>query len=104
MSTGKIGSADLAANADTLLGAVDENMVVNVLVTNRNNAAVKVRIAIGPNAGVAPAAADFIEYDADVQARSPLEKTGLALSTGEKIWVRSDTANVSARAHGIPAA
>lgn len=103
MSTGKIGSADLAANTDTLLGgALDENMVVNVQLCNRGAASVKVRVAFGT--GVAPVAADWVEYDTTIPPNGVLERTGQSLSTGEKIWVRSDTATVSARAHGLPAA
>lgn len=92
----------MAANADTLLGTADENMVVNVCVVNRGAAAAKVRVAIG--GGGAPAASDYLEYDTSVPANGVLERTGIAASTGEKIWVRSDTATVSARAHGLPAA
>jgi hypothetical protein len=102
MSTGKIGSADLAANTDTLLGTADENMVANVCLVNRGASAVKVRVAVG--VGASPANADYLEYDASVPANGVLERTGLAVSTGEKLWVRSDTAAVSARAHGLPAA
>jgi hypothetical protein len=102
MSTGKLGSADLAANTDTLLGTADETMIVNVRLVNRGAMAAVVRLAIG--AGVAPAAADYFEYDAVISPKGILENGGLALSAGEKIWVRSDSATVSARAHGVPAA
>ena len=102
MSTGKIGSADLAAATDTLLGTADENMVVNVCLTNRGTAAAKVRVAIGT--GASPSNADYLEFDTTVSGNGMLERTGIAVSTGEKIWVRSDVATVSARAHGLPAA
>jgi hypothetical protein len=101
LGTGKLGSADLAAATDTLLmDAQTLDLVVNVRLCNRNAAPIKIRIAIG--AGVAPAAADYIEYDSRVEANGVMENTGLAISAGEKIWVRADVANVSARAHGIP--
>lgn len=103
MSTGKIGAADLVADVDTLLGAaVDENMVVNIRLVNRGTDTVKVRVAIGT--GVSPTAKDYIDYDATVPPNGMLENSGLALTSGEKIWVRADKATVSARAHGLPAA
>jgi hypothetical protein len=104
MSTGKIGSADLAAGTDTDLtaGGVAENMVANVCMVNRGAAIVKVRLAIGTGTG--PAAGDYLEYDAQLPPNGVIERTGLAVSTGEKIFVRTDIATVSVRAHGLPAA
>lgn len=101
MSIGKLGNADLAAATDTDLtnGGVNENMVVNVCMVNRGAASVKVRIAVG---AVLDTKA-YLEYDAQILPSGVLERTGIVVSTGEKIWVRSDTATVSARAHGLPA-
>lgn len=104
MSTGKIGSADLVANTDTDLtgGGANENMVVNVCLVNRGAAQVKLRVAIG--VGANPAVTDYLEFDQVISTGGVLERTGIAVSAGEKIWVRSDTATVSARAHGLPTA
>lgn len=99
MATGKLGSADLAASTDTLLFTAASAQIFNVRFANRNSSAVKVRVAIGT--GGAPAAADYVTYDISVPANGILEDTALACSNGEKVWVRSDTANVSARAHGV---
>ena len=102
MSAGKVGSADLAAGVVTLLGTADVVMVVNVSLVNRGLTNVKVRVAIGT--GGAPVAADYIEYDAILAPGGVLERTGMALSAGENLWVYSDIATVSARANGLPAA
>jgi hypothetical protein len=100
MATGKLGSADLAATTDTLLFTADVTpQTFNVRFANRNTSAVKVRVAIGT--GGAPAVTDYVDYDVTVQALGILEDTGLVASSGEKVWVRSDTANVSVRAHGM---
>lgn len=102
MTTGIIGHADLAANTDTDLtsGGLTGNMVVNVAMVNRNSTGVRLRLAIG--SGASPAATDYLEYDTVVPANGIIERTGIAISTGEKIWVRSDTTAVSARASGLP--
>lgn len=102
MSTGKLGAADLAANNDALIGTTDEAMIVNIRMVNRGAAPAKVRLAIGT--GLAPSVGDYFEYDTTLYGGGILENSGLALSPGEKIWARSDTAGVSVRAHGIPAA
>lgn len=100
MASGKLGTpANLVAGIDTLIYTVpaSKTATVNVRFTNRNATAVKVRLAIGT--GVAPVAADYIDYD--VTLILILEDTGLMLSAGEQIWAWSDTANVSVRAHGM---
>ena len=101
MPSGKLGAADLAANADTLLYTVPVGTVttVSVRLCNRGTTQVKLRVAVG--SGAAPAASDYIDYDANVPANGILENTGIVMSAREKLWVRSDTTNVSARAHGF---
>lgn len=101
MASGKLGSADLpAGGADTLLFTAGVTpQTFNIRFANRNATAVKVRVAIGT--GASPAAADYVDYDISIPAYSIVEDTGLVASSGEKIWARSDTANVSVRAHGM---
>ena len=100
MATGKLGSADLAATTDTLLFTADVTpQTFNVRFANRNTTAVSVRVAIGT--GVSPATTDYVDYDVTILANGILEDTGLVASSGEKVWVRSNAANVSVRAHGM---
>lgn len=101
MAKGKLGAVDVpAGGTGTLLFTAGVGgQTFNVRFCNRNGAAVKVRLAIGT--GGAPAVADYLDYDVTIQAYGILEDTGLVASEGEKVWVRSDTANVSARAHGV---
>lgn len=100
MALGKLGSVDLLANTDTLLFTVaDTPQTFNVRFANRNTSSIKIRVAIGM--GAAPAVADYIDYDVSVPPNGIVEDTGIVASSGEKVWVRSDTANVSVRAHGM---
>lgn len=100
MASGKLGSADLTATTDTLLFTAGSTpQTFNVRFANRNAASVKVRVAIGT--GASPAVADYVDYDVTVLANGILEDTGLVASSGEKVWARSDTENVSVRAHGM---
>lgn len=100
--SGKLGSADLAATTNTSLGTMAVDGIVNVLLTNRNSTAVQVRVAI--TSGGAPAAADWVEYDAPVGGNGILERTGLSCSAGEAIYVYASATGVSARAHFLPSA
>ena len=102
MASGKLGSANLAAGADTLVYTDPASTVatVNIRVANCNAAAAaKIRVAIGTGAN--PAAADYIDYDISLPANWILEDTGFVCSAGEKVWVTSDVANVTARVHGF---
>lgn len=101
MASGRLGGGDIAANTDTLLYTVPVDTVatVNIRIANRNNNPVAVRVAIG--SGASPTAGDYIDYDVLIPANWILEDTGFVCSAGEKVWVRSDTANVSARIHGF---
>lgn len=101
MASGKLGSADLGAAADTLLYTAPAGVVTttNINLCNRGAAATTVRIAIGTAA--APATTDYIEYETPLPASGVLERTGVVLSAGEKLWVRAAAVGVSARAHGF---
>jgi hypothetical protein len=99
MAYGLLGKADLAAGVDTLLFTAAALQTINVRFANRNATPVKVRLAIG--VGGAPAVADYVDYDVAVLANGILEDMGLVISSGEKVWARSDLANVSVRAHGV---
>lgn len=97
MPSGLWGKADLATGVDTQIGAAvgaGNIATLNIRFCNRNIGTAKYRVAIG--AGGAPAAADYITYDKEI-----IEDVGIVLSAGEKVWVRSDLANVSVRVHGF---
>ena len=101
MASGILGKANLAAGADTLVYTVPANTLAtaNIRVVNRNASVVKIRVAIGTDAS--SDAADYIDYDVSVPANGILEDTGIVCGAGEKVWVRSDTSNVTARVHGF---
>lgn len=101
MASGNLGSAALAAAADTLIYTVPAGKVatLNINCTNRDSVSAKVRIAIG--VGANPANADYIQYDTTLAGNGVIERTGIVCGAGEKVWVRSDTASVSVRIHGF---
>lgn len=71
---------------------------------NRSDGPVKVRVAL--TEGAVPTDADWIEYDTPIPAAgsvggSVLERTGLALHDGQKLFVRSDVAGISAVVFGF---
>ncbi|WP_158874004.1 hypothetical protein [Antarcticirhabdus aurantiaca] len=62
--------------------------------------ACKVRMAVG--SGASPAATDWIEYDLPLGVGGTVERTALVLKAGDKVFVRTDTANaIAARVWGV---
>jgi len=94
---GVLGSADLTAATPALLFTAAQAATVNIRICNRNKFPVNARIALGT--GGAAAAKDWISYDAPVRSNGFIEELGIAVASGEKLWVQSDFSNVSARAH-----
>lgn len=100
MAQGKLGSADLSTPAtDVLIFTAGAVQTFNVIFCNKNAGTARVRLSIGT--GSVPAAGDEIWYDLEIPGNKPAEQTGIICSSGEKVWARSDLANVSVRAHGV---
>lgn len=101
MASGKLGSATPAANTDTTVYTVPASTVatINVAITNRGSVSATVNVAIAPNA--TPANADFIEYGVAIPANGILERTAIVAGAGERVVVRSSTADCSVRVHGF---
>ncbi len=101
MASGKLGSAALAANTDTVVYIVPNGTTatVNIAIVNRGTFDALVYIAVAPN-GV-PTDADYIEYGAVIPANGVLERTAIVAGAGEHVVVRSSNANCSVRVFGF---
>lgn len=101
MTTGLLGSADLAATTLTTictLPAGSQSFTVNVC--NRNSTNVVIRIA--PLAAAAtPTNAEYFVYDSNLQANDVMQLSGLTSGSAKLVVVRSDTANVSVNVYGV---
>jgi len=102
MASGKFWSGTLPANSDQDTGvvAVNNTRTVSICLVNRDaSIGAKVRIAIGVNTSASNG--DYIEYDTSLPPNGILERTGLVIGPGERVILRSDTANVTGRIHGF---
>ena len=99
--SGKFGSADLAANVDTLLctAPAGKTPTVNVRIANRADTPAIVNIAVGT--GASPVAKDYVAFGQVIEPYGVYEDTGIVMTEGENLWVRSDSPNVSVRVHGF---
>lgn len=72
---------------------------VNINCCNVGQVPAKVRLAIGSN--TAPADSEWIEWDAAIDPSGVLERTGIVLSAGQKLFAYSDTGSVTVNVWGI---
>ncbi len=72
---------------------------VNLSACNTGQADARVRVAVGT--GEAPPESGWIEYDAVLAPSDVLERTAIALSAGQKVFVQTSTANVCFNVWGI---
>ena len=103
MANGKLGGVDLAAATETLLYQVPASAVatVNVNFANRNGSEINVRLAVAASSASGASATDYLLYDINVKANESLQYTGIVVSQGQKVFVQSDTASVTALAVGF---
>jgi hypothetical protein len=101
MATGRLGTADLSAGADTSIYTVPSTTftVCTVSVCNRGATSSNIRIAICDTA--TPGNDEFIEYDVSLSAKGVLERAGIVIDAGKQLVVTSSAANVSAVVYGI---
>lgn len=99
---GLLGSYNLIAGnsqsvyvCDTLGGSV-----VTLNVCNRGTSVAYVDVAISDTVN-SPAASEWIEYSVELQPKAVLERTAIALNTGQYLTVRSSKSNVNAVCWGI---
>ena len=102
----RLASQSLNAGALTALYTVPAASRAVFTVSFCNRAATGAKVSLALTGGADPTDADWIEFDTPIQAAgsaggSVLERTGLALGVGQKLFVRSDVPGVSAVAYGV---
>lgn len=101
MANGKLGSAALTANTNTLIYTVPagKTAMANIRFANTTGAGARIRVAIG--SGASPNQTDYTAYDITIPANGVYEDTGFICGAGENVWAYSDAVGIVVRVHGI---
>lgn len=100
--TGILSSIDLTTvNTDTVVYQVPtgKSAVVSINICNRTTTSAKVSIAVTSVNSVT--AANYIEFEKDVYKPSAFLKSGVLLSSGQYIFVKTTQPNLSINIWGI---
>lgn len=107
MASGRLGvAAPAAATLTQVYAGPPAGLVAtaNIVLVNTGTNPVTVRIAISTAvAAGSVVVADYIMYGRSLNAGDEYEHSGIAMSSGESVWVYVSAATVSVRVHGFEA-
>lgn len=98
----RLAAADLSAATNTALYTVPAatRAYLSVNLCNRSSTVdAVVRIAL--TTGGVPGNTDWIDYDMTLEAKASYERSGIILTAGQVLYVRSDVVNVNAVVWGV---
>ncbi len=101
-SSGRLGAVDVTGGVNTTLYTVPSTLAgsieVTVLVCNRNDSDVKIRVAGLDGAIATLSNEDYIEYDVTLKPHGVFERSGIDMARSEVLGVYSDKSNVTFQA------
>jgi hypothetical protein len=102
MAISRLAISNPGATTDTLLYTATRSALASIIATNKASTVAEVRIWVVPTGeDSTPENWSYIAYDADITATNSLETFRFPVMTGDKIYVRSTTADVSFQIMGI---
>jgi hypothetical protein len=102
MAISRLAISNPGATTDTLLYTATRSALASIIATNKASTVAEVRIWVIPQGQDAtPENWSYIAYDADITATNSLETFRFPVMAGDKIYVRSTTADVSFQIMGI---
>lgn len=98
---GRLGTARLAANTDTVIYTVPAGLVASININAINMGSTSTTVTLAISTGSTPSAGDYYEMTALAPDGDTIERAGIILSAGESVIARATTATVDVRVHGI---
>ena len=103
MANGVLGARNLSAGIaqNVYVNNYSDAAIVTINVCNINHIPTKVSVAISTAGHAGITANEWIEFSAEVLGKGVLARTGVAVSSGQYVVVKSSESNVSAQVWGI---
>ena len=96
---GQVGISTVSTHHTVYTVPASTLAVVNINIVNRSASSATARLAI--SAGDTPSNAEYIEYDASLDASGVLERTGIVLNASKNIVAYASTTAISVAVYGI---
>ncbi len=103
MANGVLGARSLSAgiNQNIYVNNNSDVAMVTVNVCNQNHIPVKVSVALSTLGHAGVTSGEWLEFDSEILGKGVLARTGIAVSSGQFVVVKSNESNVSAQVWGI---
>ena len=102
MAVRRLGVVNPAANTDSLgFTSIGAAYLASVIVTNKGGTDQTARVWVKPSGATLTSQYGYIVYDVVVPAANSIETHRFAISDGDQIWVRGNSANLSFMINGV---
>jgi len=102
MAISRLATSNPASNTDILLYTGSRTILTSVIATNKSSSPATVRVWVVPlDQDSSPANHVFISYDVPLGGNNSIETFRFPVLTGDKVYVRASTADISFSLSGI---
>ena len=102
MAIRRLGISNPAINTDTIVfTAVNATYLCSAIITNKAAEEKTARVWVRPSGATQASQYGYIVYDVPVPAANAIETHRFAISDGDSIWVRGNSADLSFSVNGI---
>ncbi len=102
MAISRLATSNPASNTDILLYTGSRTILTSVIATNKSSDLATIRVWVVPlDQDATPANHVFISYDVSISGNNSLETFRFPVLTGDKVYVRASTGDISFSLSGI---
>lgn len=101
MAVKRMGISNPGANTDTLVFTADASYLCSVLATNKGGTSSSIRAWVVPVGAASSSQWGYVLYGVSIPAANSIESHRFAIGTGDTVYVRASSADVSFSLNGI---
>jgi hypothetical protein len=101
MAIRRLGVVNPAADTNVLVATAVASYLASVIVTNKDTTSKTVRVWVVPSGATLASQYSYVVYDVAIPAGNSIETHRFAINSGDSVYVRSNSANLSFALNGI---